>query len=243
MQDAGHSKYIVTRGNLSLERKGEECMNGAMHYGASNFAGQGSTELFCDSPAQAALAVLGNYRGIEAHNDDPQGFAGFFAGRVKVVGKLSKSGGGFLIDDPLHPEERYLSHSFVESDRMLNVYCGNVTTDQEGSASVSLPTYFEALNGEFCYQLTVIGQAARAVVEREIDGNAFTIRTDAPNVRVSWQVTGVRHDPWATQNPLVVEEEKPPGERGTYLHPEAHGKPSDRAETYSCRKVPRRKRA
>jgi hypothetical protein len=218
-------------------------MSGAMQYGASNFAGQGSTELFCDSPSQAALAVLGNYRGIEAHNDDPQDFAGLFAGRVKIVGKLSKSGGGFLVDHPLHPEDRYLSHSFVESDRMMNVYSGNVTTDSGGSASVSLPTYFEALNREFCYQLTVIGQVAHAVVEREIEENAFTIKTDAPNVRVSWQVTGVRHDPWAKQNPLVVEEEKPASERGTYLHPEAHGKPSDHAETYSCRKVPRRKRA
>jgi len=43
---------------------------------------------------------------------------------------------------------------------MLNVYSGPVTTDGNGEAHVSLPSYFEALNEDFRYQLTVMGQFA-----------------------------------------------------------------------------------
>ena len=43
-------------------------------------------------------------------------------------------------------------------------------------------------------------------------------------MKVSWQVTGVRHDSYAEKHPMVVEQEKPLEERGTYLFPEAHKK-------------------
>ena len=55
-------------------------------------------------------------------------------------------------------------------------------------------------------------------------GNQFTIRTDQPNVKVSWQVSGVRKDPFAIMHRSAVEEDKPEHERGTYLHPEAYGR-------------------
>ncbi len=38
-------------------------------------------------------------------------------------------------------------------------------------------------------------------------------------------MTGIRRDPWAEKNPIVVEEDKPEQERGYYLHPEAYGRP------------------
>jgi len=41
---------------------------------------------------------------------------------------------------------------------MMNIYNGNVATNARGLATVVLPDYFEGLNGEFRYQLTVIGQ-------------------------------------------------------------------------------------
>ena len=47
----------------------------------------------------------------------------------------------------------------------MNVYNGNVTTDANGDATVILPDYFEALNRDFLYQLTVIGQFAQAIVK------------------------------------------------------------------------------
>ena len=61
----------------------------------------------------------------------------------------------------LDPANKYLYHSFVESPDMMNVYNGNVVTDKRGMATVVLPEYFEALNSDFRYQLTVIGRFAR----------------------------------------------------------------------------------
>ena len=128
--------------------------------------------------------------------------------------------GSFRIDHPLDPANKYLYHSFVESPDMMNVYNGNVTTDRHGVATVVLPDYFEALNREFRYQLTVIGQFAQAIVLREIARNRFTIKTNKPSVKVSWQVTGIRQDAYANAHRIQVEEEKTGSERGTYLHPE-----------------------
>ena len=48
-------------------------------------------------------------------------------GNLHVGGTLSKGGGSFKIDHPLDPENKYLSHSFVESPDMMNVYNGNIT--------------------------------------------------------------------------------------------------------------------
>jgi hypothetical protein len=166
-----------------------------------------------------------NAAGVLGQN--AQGFAGVFLGDVRVTGALAKGGGGFIVDHPLDPENRYLSHSFVESPDMLNVYSGNVTTDANGEAGVMLPDYFEAANQDFRYQLTVIGDFAQAVVAEEIRGNRFTIRTDHPRVRVSWQVTGVRQDAWAVANRITVEQEKVPAEKGRYLHPELWGQPAE----------------
>jgi hypothetical protein len=151
------------------------------------------------------------------------GFAGLFVGRVRVTGFLQKAGGGFTIDHPQDPRNKYLSHSFVESPEMLDVYSGTVTTGRSGLARVRLPAYFEALNRDFRYQLTVIGAFAQAMVSEEIRNNAFAIRTDPGGVKVCWQVTGVRKDAWAEANRVPVEEAKPKGERGRYLHPEAFG--------------------
>jgi hypothetical protein len=111
---------------------------------------------------------------------------------------------------------------------MMNVYNGNVTTDANGEAIISLPDYFAALNRDFRYQLTVIGIFAQAIVAEEIQGNQFVIRTDQPRVKVSWQVTGIRQDAWAEEHRIVVEEDKPAEEHGFYLHPKLFGQPEER---------------
>jgi hypothetical protein len=167
--------------------------------------------------------------------ENPNDFAGVFLGKVRITGALAKPGGGFEIDHPLDPENKYLCHSFVESPDMLNVYNGNVTTDANGEASVTLPDYFEALNQDFRYQLTVIGQFAQAIVAQEIRNNQFTIKTDQPRVKVSWQVTGIRKDPWAVANRIAVEEEKAAEEKGRYLHPELWGQ-SEEAKVHQSRR-------
>ena len=156
-------------------------------------------------------------------------YAGIFSGNVKVTGTLEKGGGSFKIDHPLDPENKYLYHSFVESPDMMNIYNGNVTTDQNGEALVELPDYFEALNRDFRYQLTVLGVFAQAIVGEEVKGNRFKIRTSAPNVKVSWQVTGIRQDAFANKYRIPVEEPKPEIERGLYLHPLAFDQPEIRS--------------
>ncbi|MGA2356901.1 MAG: hypothetical protein ABSG02_20595, partial [Terriglobales bacterium] len=156
------------------------------------------------------------------------GWAGWFNGNVDVDGNLSKAGGSFKIDHPLDPANKYLYHSFVESPDMMNIYNGTVTTDAQGDAVVNLPEWFETLNRDFRYQLTVIGQFAQAIVASKVDNHQFTIKTDKPNVEVSWQVTGIRQDAWANAHRIPVEEEKPEVERGFYLHPELYGAPEEK---------------
>ncbi len=156
-------------------------------------------------------------------------WAGKFVGDVDVTGTLSKSAGSFKIDHPLDPGNKYLQHSFVESPDMMNVYNGNVQTDETGRAVVTLPDYFDALNKDYRYQLTVIGAFAQAIVEQEVQGNQFVIATDQPNVKVSWQVTGVRNDPYAKANRIQIEINKPAHEQNKYLYPELHGLGAERA--------------
>ena len=156
------------------------------------------------------------------------GTAASFTGNVDVSGTLSKGGGSFKIDHPLDPENKFLFHSFVESPDMMNIYNGNIVTGKDGFAMVELPDWFDTLNREFRYQLTVIGSFAQAIIAEEIEGNRFVIQTSAPSVKVSWQVTGVRQDPWAEANRIEVEVDKNAAERGKYLHPEAWGQPLDK---------------
>ena len=81
---------------------------------------------------------------------------------------------------------------------MLNIYNGNITTDQNGLATVELPNYFEALNRDFRYQLTSIGGPAPNLhIAREVSNNRFNIAGGISKMKVSWQVTGIRKDPWA----------------------------------------------
>jgi hypothetical protein len=111
----------------------------------------------------------------------------------------------------------------------MNVYNGNVVLGEDGAAWVELPAWFEALNRDFRYQLTPIGAPApNLFVAEEIAGNRLRIAGGGPGMKVSWQVTGIRQDPWANAHRIVVEEEKPAEERGTYLHPAEWGQPADR---------------
>ena len=143
-------------------------------------------------------------------------------GNVNVVGNLTKGSGSFKIDHPLDPQNKYLYHSFVESPDMKNIYDGVVTIDAGGEAVVQLPEWFEALNEDFRYQLTCIGGFAPVYISQEIADNRFRIAGGKPGMKVSWQITGIRHDPYANIHRIQVEEEKPAGERGTYLHPDAY---------------------
>jgi hypothetical protein len=222
--DGGVGCEGVTFGNSTFGVRGQHISggDGAGVFGASLIrAGASGSSLVGNGVEGSTLADTRFFPDAAAiRGENSRGFAGLFVGPVRVTGALSKAGGGFLVDHPLDPANKYLSHSFVESPEMLNVYSGTVTTDQHGSARVKLPPYFEALNRDFRYQLTVIGGFARATIHQEIKGNEFEIRTETPQVKVCWQVTGVRKDAWAEAHRIADEEDKPSTQRGRYLHPE-----------------------
>jgi trimeric autotransporter adhesin len=195
----------------------------------ANGVGPDGVDGISHSTVGAGVSAVNTTSGDGLFAQSNGGFAAFFLGNVDVDGNLSKAGGSFKIDHPLDPANKYLYHSFVESPEMKNIYDGTVTTDGDGFAVVTMPDWFEALNRDFRYQLTVMGQFAQAIVASEIAENHFAIRTDKPNVKVSWMVTGVRHDAWADAHRIPVEELKEGKERGLYLHPELFGAPADQS--------------
>jgi hypothetical protein len=196
----------------------------------SNGDGVFATSLQATGNGVVGIAETGSDPfGVWGQDTSGFGFAVVSTGPALVTGDLTVEGAifagtkDFRIDHPLDPANKYLYHASVESSEMMNIYTGNVTTDAQGEATVKMPSWFEAINTDFRYQLTVMGQFAQAIVGRKIENNQFTIRTSVPNVEVSWQVTGVRHDAYATAHPLVVEQAKSGKEAGYYIHPELYG--------------------
>lgn len=196
-------------------------------YGRTNGEWGWTSGVYGEASKENAIGVTGwnTGAGIGVYGYSETGRAGYFNGPVEVVGYLTKTGGGFKIDHPLNPADKYLTHSFVESPDMKNVYDGVVVLDGDGSAWVDLPEWFEALNRDFRYQLTCIGGFAPVYIAQEIRDNRFQIAGGEPGMKVSWQVTGIRQDAYAEAHPLPVEEDKPSEEQGTYLHPIEHGMP------------------
>ncbi|MBI4646364.1 MAG: hypothetical protein HY738_07175, partial [Bacteroidia bacterium] len=153
-------------------------------------------------------------------------YAGYFNGNVSVTGTLSKGGGSFKIDHPLDPENKLLYHSFVESPDMKNIYDGIAVLDENGKALIQLPAYFEALNKDFRYMFAPIGAPMpNLFIEQEIVNNQFIIAGGVPGMKISWQVTGIRKDPFAEHNRIQVEVEKTQEEKGYYLYPEVYSLP------------------
>ena len=157
-------------------------------------------------------------------------------GKVWVNGDFTALGAKlFTMDHPLDPENKTLAHAAIESNEVMNLYSGNVTTDAGGKVTVSLPDYFEAINKDFRYQLTVVGGTfAQAIISKEINNNKFEIATNQPNVKVSWEVKGVRNDARMKMNPFSAVQAKPAAQRGKYLDPKSHNQPESKGVTYDA---------
>jgi len=163
-----------------------------------------------------------------------QGNSGYLVldefGNLSVTGAIVGAVKDFKIDHPLDPANKYLSHASIESSEMKNLYDGVAVLDASGSATVSLPDWFEAMNGDFRYQLTAMGAPGPNLhIAQEISNGQFTIGGGQAGMKVSWQVTGVRHDAYANAHPLQVSVEKPEAERGYYLNPELYGAPAEKS--------------
>jgi hypothetical protein len=151
-------------------------------------------------------------------------------GNLFLTGQVFASAKDFKIDHPLDPANKYLYHASIESSEMKNIYDGIATLDGSGLATVALPDWFEAVNGDFRYQLTAVGAPGPNLhIAQEISNNQFTIAGGQPGMKVSWLVTGVRHDAYAKAHPLQASVDKPAAERGFYLHPELYGAAADKS--------------
>jgi hypothetical protein len=144
---------------------------------------------------------------------------------------------------------------------MKNVYDGVVVLDNKGKAEIELPDWFGILNKDSRYQLTAIGAPGpNLYIAEEIseattttnysnssssgnnnnNNSRFKIAGGASGMEVSWQVTGIRRDPWANTNRIQVEEDKPDKERGYYLHPDLYDQPEERGISHLL--IPKDKR-
>ena len=207
---------------------------GIVGLGGNAGHGSGGTGVFANGGLNSDPSSFGGV-GLTARqgtgiNGAPAGLAGEFQGNVVISGNLFATGTkNFMIDHPLDPENRYLYHAAIESSEVLNVYSGNVTTNGNGEAVVTLPDWFEALNKDFRYQLTPIGAPAQGLyIAEKMNKNRFTIAGGQPGMEVSWQVTGVRSDATMRKHAFTTEEDKPERERGFYLHPEAFNQPEEK---------------
>jgi hypothetical protein len=156
-------------------------------------------------------------------------------GKVVVNGDFTAIGvKAFTMDHPLDPANKILRHAAAESNEVINFYSGNVTTNASGKAIVTLPDYFEAINKDYRYQLTVIGSFAQAIINKEVANNQFEIATSLPNIKVSWEVKGVRNDARMQRNAFMSVEEKALTEKGKYIDPVSHKQPLSKQIGYDA---------
>ncbi|MCK4415018.1 MAG: hypothetical protein KAY32_15910 [Candidatus Eisenbacteria sp.] len=208
--EQGYANYSAV---VATVTGGTETNNGVYAYAGGS-----------DTDQNFAINALSGFRQTD--------YAGFFGGQL-YAWSIESPSKAFKIDHPLDPENKYFRHSCVESADMMNVYNGNVTLGSSGEAWIELPDWFEVINRDFRYQLTALGGPGPNLhVAEEIAGNRFKIAGGQPGMKVSWQVTGIRHDPVAEAHRIVVEEDKPAAERGKFLNPEVYGKPRSMALGY-----------
>ncbi|MCI4670567.1 MAG: hypothetical protein MRZ79_20700 [Bacteroidia bacterium] len=150
-------------------------------------------------------------------------------GDVVVTGDFSVNSGSknFILDHPLDPANKILAHNAVESPDHVTYYHGTIQLDANGNATVALPSYFEALNTDVHYQLTCIGGFAQVYISSEVQNNQFSIAGGKPGMKVSWQLSATRNDPWAKDHPYQAEKLKDELQRGKYYYPEGYGKGRD----------------
>ena len=193
---------------------------------STNFCGlsSGNYAIYANGPSYLNGSLTAGYFVI-----GQSGVYNYVSGSLHVSNDFEASGSkNFRIDHPLDPANKTLTHSCIESNERLLMYSGTVVTDGNGDATIELPSYFEALNINYRYQLTVVGEEfAQTRVSRKINNNQFSIKTDKPNIEICWEVTGDRNDAYSKAHPLVVEEDKKPEDRGKYYSPELFGQPDE----------------
>ena len=103
-------------------------------------------------------------------------------------------------------------------------YCGSGFGGQTtGYATIIMPDYFEALNRDYRYQLTIVddGESLPDFVFTRVVGamknRQFTIKTSLPSVQVSCMVTGIRQHAWDNKNRIPNSVDKMGDEKGKLM--------------------------
>lgn len=239
----GESKSTSGKGVYGLASS-ESGGNYGVHGKTMSFAGTG---VFGEATDTAGSNSGGYFRSISTAGVGVYGVATANGTNIGVWGITNAAAGWgvysdgrigasgtklFCIDHPFDPLNKYLQHYSSEGPEPLNVYTGNVTTDDKGEAWVTMPSYFEAINRDCRYTLTVLDDTdsesfALAKVARKMQNGRFKIRTSGPRVEVTWRVEGIRNDAWVQKYGAPVEVDKPDWKKGKFQHPELYGAPPE----------------
>ncbi|HEX2901042.1 MAG TPA: hypothetical protein VHS96_15090, partial [Bacteroidia bacterium] len=227
--------------------------NAAAVWGQSDGIRGGAFLAAAPSSSTTALQAIyngvpGNYDGVAVYGVfQPNPNYGYgVVGQGNWYGVFANGNSGasgvksFMIDHPLDPANRYLRHFAIESPEVLNLYRGTAILDANGIAEVQLPSYFHAINIDFSYQLTPVGNAAALFVAQEIDAQGrFRIGGGSPGQKICWTVYADRNDAFIQQNTesVTVEPLKRADDIGLYLQPELHRQPQEKGlfERYKVR--------
>lgn len=148
--------------------------------------------------------------------------AATFAGAVDVSGYLTKSGGGFRIDHPADPENKYLNHEFVESDKAKNIYDGELTFDDSGKTTIEMPSWYTHVssNGRL---MVMPHEASSTLATKKLAEGKWEVSGGAPHGTADYFVISTRSDKWMKDNHPGVEIDKG-DKKGLFINPELHGK-------------------
>ncbi len=181
-----------------------------------------------NNEAPGAFQVYGVHGVVQGPVDGGGGGYGVFStGDTGATGVKQ-----FLIDMPSDPENKFLRHYSAEGAEPLLIYSGSAILDANGTALVSLPTYWATINKDPRYQLTPIGAAMPNLhIATEIKNNQFRVGGGMPNKKVTWTVTATRNDPYVRAAGIQAIVEKPASLRGKFFHPSLYGQPDSKAYT------------
>ncbi len=138
----------------------------------------------------------------------------------------------FLIDNPENPDNEMLRHSCIESDESLVMYRGKIELNENGEATVRMPSYFKSLTkeDEATVQITCVGRPFGTGYEWNSDFESFVVYGDSER-EISWMVMADRDDPYMQKNKLPVIIPKDGSYKGikagTYLDPKSYNKTNE----------------
>ena len=156
------------------------------------------------------IVVLSKGRGIQVSSGSGQ-WALSTQGDVNIGGNLNVSGiiqgssKAFVIDHPLDPQGKTLTHGSLEGPE-FGVYYRGTAKLSGGKTTVTLPAYFEKLTRKEgrTVQLTAKGSEPFLLSYEDIKDGKFVVRGTKANGEFSWEVKAVRAD----IAPLEVERAK-----------------------------------